>query len=232
MNNKIKTLACLIGVLPVLYACSNGEDAFTSTGSSSSSGTTPSALHISLASSETPAEVYTGTLADPTSQEWIVNHPVEISVVVGDNRNFRVSSGTVYFETDYGLLSSKSCTLSQGSCSITWYSEGFSQAPGDLRTSITAWIMGEEGYWDNDDSGNFNDGDVWLTDTPEPFIDYDHNGAFTPGTDAVIDVDKNGAHTPADSLFNGVNCTHSTLCSGTTSIPVFDILLLNLDART
>lgn len=230
MKNRIKTLLCLAGFLPMLYACSNGDDAFTTSGDAS--GTIPSALHISLASSEVPANVFTGTLADPATYVWEVNHEVEISVVVGDNNNFRISGGTVRFATDYGLLSATSCTLIQGTCSIKWYSEGSSQAPIDNSVSITAWIMGEEGYWDNDDSGNFNDNDVWLTDTPEPFIDYDHDGVFTPGTDAVIDVDKNGAHTPADGLFNGTNCTHSTLCSGTTSIPVFDILLLSMDARS
>ena len=223
MNSKLKLLCGLLATTPVLISCSD-SDGFSSGGTET--GTTPTAQHLSLGASETPASVLTGTAPDTT---WEINHPVDITVVVGDNNNLKVNGGTVYFEADYGLFSAKSCELVNGECSVTWYSEEFLDAPVDLFVAITAWTMGEEGYYDLNDSGNFDDGDILASDTAEPFIDIDHSGAYNAG-DVIIDVDNNGSHTAADGLYNGAGCTHSTLCNNSiTRIPIYTIMYLNMD---
>ncbi|MBI3188154.1 MAG: hypothetical protein HYZ31_09875 [Gammaproteobacteria bacterium] len=230
MQSIIKT-SCGAALVVILVGCGDTEGGFTSSGSTGTN--IPSAAHFSLASSEAPAaEVFTGTLADSSTWVWEVDHEVDISITVGDNKNIKVNGGTVHFAVDYGLLSAANCTLDNGSCSIKWYSEGFSQAPLDNYATITAWMIGEESYYDINDSGNFDDGDIQSTDTAEPFLDINHNGTFDTGIDVLIDIDNNSTFTPADGLFNGQNCTHSTLCSPTTRIPIYDILYMNMDART
>jgi len=165
---------------------------------------------------------------------------VEIIVSAGDRDNFAVTSGTVHFASEYGLLSASSCQLeSTGQCSVTWSSilEGI---PQDFLADITVYTLGEESYLDIDGSKNFNDGDIPLTDTAEPFIDI--NGAvatapvFNLGVDVPIDLDNSGddgaAHTPADGLMSVSGCTHSTLCAPSSRIYIFDTITLDLDTRT
>ncbi len=159
---------------------------------------------------------------------------VTLTVQAGDRFNSKVSSGIVYFETEWGILETNSCTISQGSCSVTWTSDSnFALIPPDLINTFTAYTEGEESYVDLNGSNSFDDADgTYIRDIAEPFLDINHDGDYTLSTDKVIDIDDNGIHTPGDNLFNGKKCEHTTLCSSTRSIIISDRIYMNMDQRT
>ncbi len=160
------------------------------------------------------------------------NIEVTLTARAGDKFNSAVSGGTVHFVTEWGVLDDNSCQLVEGSCSVTWRSNSnFSFIPADLRTAIVAYTYGEESYIDLNDNGTFEDGDIFLRDIPEPFLDLDRSYTYT-ASDQIIDTDNNGIHTPADGMFNGSGCAHSTLCGSPSRIIIWEHSLLNMDQRT
>lgn len=230
MNIKTNTLSIvLFGAL--LAGCTSGESPFGPGGGSSSN--IISDINFTVSASETKPEVIT---ADGIRHGGI---EVEITARAGDRDNVAVSSGTVYFQSEYGLLSPNSCEMgSTGTCSITWTSlaDGL---PLDYKASIVGYTLGEESYYDEDDSGNFNDGDTAMTDTDEPFIDANHNGTFDIGIDLPIDLDDSAragvagsAYTPADGLLSVSGCTHSSLCASSSRIYIYGRTTLDLDRRS
>jgi len=158
---------------------------------------------------------------------------VVVTALAGDKFNTAVSGGTVFIETQWGILDSNTCQIVNGSCSVTWTSDSdFGFIPVDLFNTFTAYMIGEESYNDLNGSGNYDDPDnVYIRDQDEPYLDIDHDGVYTLGIDEVIDIDASGDHTLGDNLFNGTNCTHSTLCSDVQSITISENSELNLDAR-
>lgn len=167
---------------------------------------------------------------------WHGGVEVEIIIYAADRNNTTVTGNTIHIETEYGILSSNTCVIDpNGQCSVTWTSI-LSNIPGDLLNTVTAYTLGEESFVDLDGSGNFNDGDSFLYDSEEPYLDLDRNLAFTPGTDIPIDLDNSGAtgtaHTPADGFYSGAGCTHSSLCAASSLTYIFDYSFMNLDART
>ncbi len=224
MNNISKLLTSLIVGTPLLVGCASGEDGFSGTAGNSSSNII-SANNFSVGVSETNPEVV--ELAT-----GIRHGGVEVQVIAraGDRNQAIVTSGTVYFRTEYGLLTASSCQLdSTGTCSVTWISS-ISGVPADNINTITAWTLGEESFVDLNGNGNFDDGDLFVADIPEPYLDLTHDGrttTFDPG-DVPIDLDGNNSHTPGDTLYNGAGCTHSSLCGATTRIYIFDTVEMNL----
>jgi len=160
---------------------------------------------------------------------------VTISVTAADRNNAKVSGGTVYIKTQWGVLENPSCQLINGTCSVKWTSDSdFSFIPSDLYNTVTVYTRGEESYTDLNGSGTFDDNDLWLRDVSEPFIDLDHDGVYTASADQVIDIDGNGILTPADGAFNGAGCSHTTLCpQGTpTIITLFDTTYMDMYTGT
>ena len=228
MNIKINTLSIvLFGAL--LAGCTNGESPFSPGGGSGTSTAPISDKNFNL-------------FFDPIDPEVVTDDgnfggvEVTVTVLAGDKNNIAVNGGTVFIQTEWGILNANSCQLVNGACSVTWSSDSdFAFKPIDNEVTFTAYVQGEESYVDLDGSGNFNDADggAYLRDLDEPFIDISHNGVYNVG-DPIIDLDQNGVHTAGDSMFNGVGCTHTTLCgSGTPeSINIYDISRINLDQRT
>ena len=228
MNIKINTLSIIL-LSTLITGCANDESPFAPGGGGGTSTAPISDKNFNL-------------FFDPVDPEVITDEgafggiEVTVTAFAGDKDNTAVNGGTVFFQTEWGILNASSCQLVSGSCSVTWTSDSdFGFIPADLLNTFTAYVVGEESYIDLDGSGNFNDADggTYLRDLDEPFVDISHDGIYTAG-DPIIDLDQNGVHTAGDSMFNGAGCTHTTLCgSGTPeSITIYDIGTINLDQRT
>jgi len=159
----------------------------------------------------------------------------EVTVQIGDNNNQLITgSHQINFRTEWGLIDPY-CTTEGGSCSVTWRSGSPDDMPDNFRNNILAYSSspssGQESYGDVNGNGLFDDGDLFNTslyrDLEEPFLNvdesYDGDGkpTFTSG-DRIVDTingrDLTGAdatHNEGDGLFNGPNCSHTTLCSDT-----------------
>lgn len=222
MNNIVKILSGLLAS-SLLASCGGDVDGF-SDQPTSTIGIIASS-HFSVGLSEINPEVITDDTAGGTGIYYTGGVTVTVTATAGDRVNALVTNGTVYFRTEYGLLSAPSCTLdSTGTCSITWQSildfsdlYNFNGAIGSTTNAITAFTQGEESFIDLNGDGAYSDGESFI-DTDEPFIDRDDNGTFDAANDIIIDVIDDNIHTPADTLFNGESCNHSTECHLTTQI--------------
>jgi hypothetical protein len=185
--------------------------------------------NMSIVASDPQPAIYDATTDVFTETE------VEITVKVGDlNNQLLTDEHTIFFATEWGLIT-PSCVTAEGKCSVTWQTSLFSNIPGDLLNTITAWTLGEETFTDDNGNGVFDDNDLNATfeDKEEPFVDANRDGAFNSG-DTLIDVVNgndttgvNGEHDFGDGFLNSPNCTHSSLCSTvlTTSYIWVDIQL-------
>jgi hypothetical protein len=160
----------------------------------------------------------------------------EITVRLADRFNNPVPDGTTAnFRTEGGSIGS-SCVTVDGACSVTWTSQNpRPTAVGDEAnnglSTVLVYALGEESFVDGpgnaDENGNgrFDDGDS-FTDMPEVFQDDDFDGTRDAG-EPYLDYDGDGSYdAAADGEFNGVLCEHSTLCSSSTSLYVYDTLLM------
>ena len=158
-----------------------------------------------------------------------LNYDGEIVVVtarLGDRFNNPVPDGTVVNFTTEGGLIEGSCQTSDSACSVNWTSQA--PRPDDNRSTVLAYAIGHETYYDDNGSGVFDDGDS-FDDLPEAFrnddenIDADRNEVFNPDAtngfindfsqdEKYIDYDESGDYSVADGVFNGVPCNHSTNC--------------------
>jgi len=149
----------------------------------------------------------------------------DVTVKIADNNNQIITAPkTIFFETEWGFIEPSCTTDNTGSCSVTW-------STGDItdtnligfKNTIVAYSSksgetGQESFFDANGNGSFNDGET-ANDVDEPFIDRDDSLTFNTG-DKVIDtingVDTSGTnalHDAGDGLYNGPDCSHSTLCS-------------------
>lgn len=225
MNNKLTLLSYLL-TSTLLIGCGGDDNPFAEGGGASSNPISDKNFEVAFSP------------VDPKvidDEGFYSNVEVELTAYVGDKFNSAVGGGTVYFKTQWGVLDENSCQVANGSCSVTWRSNAdFGLIPTDGFNAFTAYTIGEESYNDLNGSGNFDDADIdYLRDIDEPFLDNDHNGVYSINNDEIIDIDNNGAHTPGDNLFNGSNCTHSTLCAlSTPSIMISEVTYLNLNQST
>lgn len=145
---------------------------------------------------------------------------VTVTARLGDRFNNPVPDGTVVNFTTEGGLIEGSCQTSDSACSVTWTSQN--PRPDDNRSTVLAYAVGHETYYDDNGSGVFDDGDSY-DDLPEAFRDDDENGAFNPDAtngfindfsqdEKYIDYDESGDYSASDLVFNGVPCNHSTDC--------------------
>jgi len=220
MNSTTTLLYGLLASTALLAGCAGGEDGFSGLSGSSSTNII-SAKHFTLTFSDLNPQVY--EIATNT-----IHNDVQVTVVAtaGDRKDAFVTSGTVYFQTQVGLLSANSCTLTaSGSCSVTWTSSiDGADFPADAINTITAWTNGEEGFQDMNGNGYFDDGDAFTHDTGDPFLDVSHDGVnpvFNAGIDPLI---LPQAYVPPDGFYTGSGCQHSTLCdpTGATTKVLFD----------
>ncbi len=222
MNNIVKILSSLLASA-LLASCGGDVDGFSDQPTSTIG--VISSSHFSVGLSEINPEVVTDETA---TGGGIIEHggvTVTITATAGDRVNAKVTSGTVYFRTEYGLLSASSCTIdSTGTCSITWTSElDFSllyNYPASYINAITAYTVGEEAFIDTQTNGALDAGETFI-DTDEPFLDRDDDGFYTPGVDFYVDIDGDGAHTAGDTLYNGASCNDTPRCSTTTTKTIY-----------
>ena len=169
--------------------------------------------NMSIVASDPQPTIYDATTGIFTETE------VEITVKVGDlNNQLLTDAHTIYFATEWGLIN-PSCVTEDGKCSVTWQTSLFSNIPGDLLNTITAWTRGEETFIDTNGNGIFDDSDTTFEDREEPYVDANRDRVFNSG-DILIDVVNgndltgiNGVHDIGDGFLNSPNCTHSSLCS-------------------
>jgi hypothetical protein len=218
MNSTIKTLYGLMAGAILIAGCASGEDGLSGLSGTSSTNII-STKHFTLTFSDLNPQVYDtvgGTIDNGVT--------VTVTATAGDRADAFVTSGTINFKTEVGLLSTESCALdSTGSCSATWTSSmDGGDLPADFINTITAWTNGEESFLDMNGNGFFDDGDVFTHDTGDPFLDLTHDGVnpvYDPGVDPLI---ISPDYVAPDGLYTGSNCQHSSLCATTASKVLFD----------
>lgn len=144
---------------------------------------------------------------------------VPVTMRIADRFNNPVPDGTAVTFTAEGGSIGGSCTTEQGACSVDWVSQDY--RPADGRVTIMASVSGEESFIDTNGNGQFDDADVFPSgslaqDLPEAYRDDDESGGHDSG-EFFVDYNKDGLYDAADGKFNGILCTHSTLCGTGTS---------------
>ncbi|MEA3405182.1 MAG: Ig-like domain-containing protein [Pseudomonadota bacterium] len=147
---------------------------------------------------------------------------VNVTARLGDRFNNPVPDGTVInFTTEGGLIgdddrSTASCLTADSECTVRWKSQN--PRPSDHRSTILAYAIGHETFYDFNANGVFDDGDV-FDDLGEAFRDDDETLTFNPDSgngfsidEKLIDYDENAAYSGPDGVYNGVPCEHSTDC--------------------
>lgn len=91
---------------------------------------------------------------------------------------------------------------------------------GTVPTSTTLTLIGSTGVSvDTTGFGAYTSGGiVGAFDLPEAYRDDNENGQYDSG-EFFVDYNKNGSYDTADGNFNGILCTHSTLCDKNTTPP-------------
>jgi hypothetical protein len=215
MNNRyIKMMALVASSVIFVSGCGDNSTFETpsAAGTFSNDGIISQKNFILLFSPLAPKfyDVVNNTFTEVTS---------EISVRIGDNDNRLITGNrTIFFRSEWGLID-PSCTTVDGTCSVTWTSGEPFNMPADLKANILVFSSnGQESFTDINGNGLFDDGDS-FEDLEEPYVDVDKNSNFTPGDlieDTINGLDLTGQdlqHNAADGLYNGPNCSHSTLCS-------------------
>ncbi len=177
---------------------------------------------------------------------------VEVVIRADDINDLVVDGQVVKFRTEWGTFTDEkdSCTLVNGSCSVTWLPGSPLQAPSaakpfpgesaECRVAFTAWTNGEEKFSDLNDNGVLDTGEV-FTDLPEPYLDINESGIYINSFSGIvngwdgglgfcnsdnvcelIDTNGNGVHDGPDGKYNGTLCASgNTDCSSTKSIKVW-----------
>jgi hypothetical protein len=238
MNNRFLKIVTLIASSSLFIAgCGGDTDSFETpnTGIVTNPGTV-SQKNFSLLTADVMPAVIDATTGVFTQTD------VELTAYTGDRNNQSLSDAhTIYFVPEYGLVNPPSCVTEEGKCTVTWSAIKRPVAGGpasDGYVTITAYTIGEEGFTDSNGNNVFDDNDAGFEDLEEPYVDADNvwtgSNGFTAG-DLIIDVVStndptgvNGVHDIADGFFNGLGCTHSSLCGTATSIAVFDSVTMSI----
>lgn len=150
---------------------------------------------------------------------------VKVTARLADRFNNPVPDGTaITFTTEGGSIGG-SCTTVKGACSVDWVSQH--PRPSDGRVTILATAIGEESFGDVNNDGVFGDGDSFpsINDLPEAFRDDNENGVRDTH-EFSVDFNRNGLYDAKDGKFNGILCSHSTLCAATKTLNVRDSTVL------
>jgi hypothetical protein len=109
----------------------------------------------------------------------------------------------------------------------------------DHRYTILATAIGEESFNDCYGSGLYSstvssqcpNGDFFQS-LPEAFLDSNENGVFNGDTETYIDFDHNGAYTPASGKFIGLLCSDPNCDPNQTSLNVRQSLVIVMASST
>jgi len=231
-----KIFSLIISCALFATSCSEDNDSFetpNSSGTSNNSGVISSDNFTVLSENLTP-----DIFADPTSNTFTFTE-LKITAKIGDRNNQKlVDTHTIFFKTEWGLIE-PSCTTVDGSCSVVWQTSSGGTAPADHKNTILAYAIGEESFSDVNGNAIFDNGD---NDTPsffdieEPYVDSNRNLMYDFG-EPIVDVingndstGDNGQHDFGDTFFNGIGCTHDSLCSTTQkTIYVWDDVQIDMD---
>ena len=234
-----------------LSGCGGDESPFAANTGGSSSNII-SAANFGVTSEQLSVDVLefaAGSITSPNSDKTALRSgfiaswsPVdaEITVTAADNEGALVSTGTVYFATQYGILSASSCQLEAGRCSITWQSVAdLSQLavagdPNsiDIVNVITAWTYGVEGFTDLNGDRLLSDFETFF-DTDSPYLDRNDNFSYDLTTDDTILPES---YVTFNNIYDGTACgtTNQIGCGTTSLIPIYDhvYVRLNFDSST
>jgi len=234
-----------------LSGCGGDESPF-SVNNGGSSSNIISAANFGVTSGDLSPEVLefaAGSITSPTSDKTaprsgFINSwsPVdaEITVTAADNEGALVSTGTVYFATQYGILSASTCQLDAGRCSVTWQSVADTSQLNvvgdpnsiDIVNVVTAWTYGVEGFTDLNGDRSLSDFETFF-DTDAPYLDRNDNFIYDVATDDTILPQP---YTTFNNLYDGTNCntTDQIGCGDTNLIPIYAevYLRLNFDSTT
>ena len=173
---------------------------------------------------------------------------VNITVRTADENSLVALNGQeVNFAAEWGVFltaDKDSCVLEDGSCTITWRSGDPATAPGSCFVAITVWTTGEEAFFDANDNGLFDVGEI-HDDVEEPFLDINQSFAFegaisTPefigelidiiNFDGTTPGSRNGVHDAGNGLYDGRLCAadNSAACSGRTSMIIHDTSFIQI----
>lgn len=133
---------------------------------------------------------------------------ITLTMRLRDRFSNPVPDGTqVQFSSEGGLVES-SCVTEDSACTVTWTSQN--PRPGDGRSSLLAYLIGEESFVDMNGDGVYGQPEVTsgtLLDTGEPYRDDNESGDFNPGTDGFFfDFDQSGDRTDPNGVFDGALC--------------------------
>lgn len=116
-----------------------------------------------------------------------------------------------FWSPESGLVQ-PSCTLSDGSCSVTWQSAGSSANAPDFNATIMAFTQGAETFTDLNGNFLYDEGEVFV-DLAEPYVDENEDGEYNVG-EAFVDTNENGVLDPANGVYDGPCITEG--CNSTT----------------
>lgn len=230
MKNNLTLLSCIL-ITAFLTGCGNSESPFTEGGVSSGTNIITEKNFVMAFDEPNPKVI--------DSDGYHSDVEVVVSISASDKLLLSTSGATAYLDVDWGTLSSNTCQIISGSCTITWtgdssFNQPYFPGDGDLNTNdelitFTAWVLGEESFSDLNGNGIFDDSDIFDNDTSGPFLDLDFSGTFSAGDKILFPGNANGTLTAADGLYNGAECSHSTLCNPTTTeIYISDRAILSI----
>jgi hypothetical protein len=147
-----------------------------------------------------------------------------VTVFVGDNLNDKtvLDGVTVNFSTEGGRID-PSCSISDGSCSVTWNSQLPAPVGDDGRVTVVAWMSGAESFKDLNANGLFDDGDLfadvdsrpdltepYLNDNKYTFIDPTRPAYLLTGTLAALNnVNSSTVKDASESFFDTPGLTEN-----------------------
>ena len=142
---------------------------------------------------------------------------VNITVNAADQANKPAAAGQVVsFLTEGGSIPRSCETNSSGSCTTVWQSGG--PRPSNGRSTLLAFVSGEEAFNDVNGDGVFNSGDQFYRDSDvgEPYVDANENGRYDNG-ERFVDMNGDGKRNPPNGIFNGVLCSEEAEIQGSCS---------------
>ncbi|WP_417346122.1 hypothetical protein [Ferrimonas sp.] len=161
------------------------------------------------------------SFSEHNPQAWFYNGvQVRITASAGDHFNNPVPDGTaISFITEGGLIEAN-CLTTDGHCSVNWVSQG--PRPEDGRSTVVAWVEGEESFTDANGNGFYDLGEWDGGDEHEVYIDANDNGQYDDG-EQFIDRNGNGQWDGGDGQYNGLLCQGAPLTSGDCSRELVDL---------
>jgi hypothetical protein len=211
-----------------LTATSNQTDADGIVSTFVTPGSVPTALRVTatvrgtqISSQSSQLAVTTGLPAQDRISVSVGTHAVEafeydnvtvpVTAFLADRYgNPSPDRTTVTFrsEVNGGALFPSFCETKDGTCTVTWRSQG--TRPEPHRVTILASALGEESFVDANGNGRYDSGEA-IFDLPEAYVDANESLA-RDSNEEFVDFNSNIQFDPADGLFSGALCNSG--CAG------------------